>query len=227
MIPGIVASGHVTATFDPRTQVTALHGIWADDPDWTNPGDGGAVSSIRNFAGTPDPSQATSTAKPTFRATPTGFNGHAALEFDGGDSDLGAVTDVAQPWKIVAVVKRTGSGNRNAVGFLSAGARGLGHNSGGAWLLSAGTNLTGGTSDTTAAHVLRGTLNGASSQLWADGTSVASGDAGANALGDLVIGAPSASGWVGFVAFVGIYAGSTSDTDLAALCADLATYYGI
>lgn len=220
--------------WDPRTQVTALHVMWASDPDWTNPGDGNPVDSWRNHSGGGDPAN-TLTARPTFRASIAALNNRATIEFASASSQWlhVDVANIAQTWKVVIVGKAgtVGTGER-FVGFGAAAAACVGDTNANAWSFNTqGTLLTGGTSDTNA-HVFRATAAGASSQLWVDESSVASGNAGSSSVVWLSIGAGNNGGASptaflnGHVAFVGIYAGATSDASLSALCDDLQTYYG-
>ena len=66
-----VKSVAAAPSFNPLTSWTTdpVHGVWASDPLWTPPADGGAVSSWRNggSVGTPNFTQATGTKQPTYR----------------------------------------------------------------------------------------------------------------------------------------------------------------
>lgn len=229
----VIAKPAAASSFDPRTQVTALHAVWASDPSWSNPGDGNAVSSWRNHSDGGDPASSGSN-RPTYRASTSAFNNHPTVQFASASSQYldFDITNVTQSFKVV-IVGSTGSAGA-AERFLGIGgntARALGDGVTNVWTLNAGTQITGGTSDTNP-HVFRATLNGASSQLWVDESSVVASNAGANAAARFTIGAgsdntPAFANYLnGHVAFVGIYDGATSDASLSTLCDDLQTYYG-
>lgn len=219
----------VAASFNPLTQVTALQAGWADDPSWTNPGDGNAVSSWRNHSGGGDPAS-TGTNRPTFRASTAAFNNRATVEFVAASSqrlDFDTANAV-QPVKVIAV-GNVGGNTQRLMGLGAATGNGVGSGTG-TWTLTSVSGIGGGTSDTSP-HVFRGTLNGASSQLWVDESSVATGSISGNWL-RITLGAgsnntPTFGNFLnGHVAFWAIYAGATSDASLSTLCDDLQTYYG-
>lgn len=231
-ILGSIPTGAPPA-FDPRTQVTALHVMWADDPDWTDPGDGNAVTTWRNHSGGGDPAEAGGN-RPTFDAVNAAYNNRATIHFTRTSSQRLKVNlaDIAQPLKLL-VVGNTGSAGtaERFLGFGGLATHVLGDTAGNLWTLRAGSTLDGTASDLNP-HVVRATLNGASSGMWVDEASVLSGDAGANGIAWLSIGCDQVGGSGGTnhlngdVAFVGIYAGATSDAALSTLADDLATYYG-
>lgn len=224
------------AVFDPLTQVTPTHAMWAEDPSWSNPGNGNAASSWRN-AGTPgqDPANATGTQQPIYRSTVSQLGNKPALEFDGTDDRLTVdCTDVAQTFKVVVVGRLTSNPGtqRNLVGFGPAATTGISRGGSTFFSFSAGSNINSSVTADTAGHVFRANLAGASSQMWIDGSSVASGGAGVNSFTRIKVGC-SGSGTTDAnfapcqVAFYGIYSSATSDTDLATLAADLKSYYGL
>jgi hypothetical protein len=106
----------------------------------------------------------------------------------------------------------------------------------GRYVMNAGADRAGtvATPDT-AGHTWRLTFDTANtlSRFWVDGVSdVAAGTSGTNAYTRIKIGCGGSGGTNGNFAhcqigFVGYYAGSTSDTDLATLATDLETYYAI
>jgi hypothetical protein len=234
---GIFASGYNAPAggFNPLTQVTALHAMWAGDPSWSNPGDGNAVTSWRNESGGGDPAAA-GAARPIYRATVAGLGNKPAIEFDTAtQQDLYVdVADTAQVFKLVVVaLASTVSGNPMIVGNAQGAANGLRIiTTGTDWRLNWGNSVSGGTPDTNG-HVLRVTLDGVSSQLWVDEVSQFTGNAGTQSLTALLIGAgatatPVFSNWFdGYIAFVAYYAGATSDGDLTTLCNDLKSHYGL
>lgn len=219
--------------FNPLTQVTAVHAVWADDPSWSNPGDGNAVSSWRNQSGGGNPAAAGG-VRPTFDAVNPAYGGRATVHFTSASSQVlnFDIANVTQPYKLVVVGNHGAAGvGERVAGTGNALANGIGHGAGNVWTLQAGTSVTGSASDLNP-HVFRATVNGASSQLWVDEVSVASGSAGTNAMTMFTIGAgstntPAFSNYLnGDVAFYGVYAGATSDADLSTLVADLRVHHG-
>lgn len=217
------------AAFDPRTQVTALHVVWADDPDWADPGDGQPVDSWRNQSGGGDPAN-TLLLRPTFRASTAAFNNRATVQFDSTAAQylIFDITDQAQPFKMLIVAQAATAGNQGLIGRggnFTHGLRFVPAN----WSLNYGSGVNGGTNDGNP-HVIRATVNGASSQLWLDGSSVASGNAGTGGQSHFMLGAVNSMTPTfflsGHIAFAALYSGATSDTDLATLENDLQTYYG-
>lgn len=222
--------GRVASGFNPFGAgfPTWTHASWAGDPAWANPGDGGAVSSIRNNSGGGDPAQATVTAKPTYRASVAALGNRPALEFDGGDSLNFDVADINTPFYAIAVGALSGSGvARSLLGFSTTSGLRMGVTAGNLWIATAGTTLAGGTTDNNA-HVLEAILNGASSSLYLDGTQIASGGGGNSALTRFVLGAANGSNWLGYGAFWGIVAGQTTrDATIVSSARAIGARYGI
>lgn len=101
------------ATFDPLTDVSWTMGIWADDPDWTSPGDGNALvngTGIRDFMGSNHMSVVNNT--PLFRASVAALNNHGAIEFDGVNENIqnGTYNPPDQPYSIALVFVSDSSG---------------------------------------------------------------------------------------------------------------------
>lgn len=230
-LPAILNQQPSVSSFNPITQVSALHAAWAEDPSWTNPGDGNAVSSWRDGGSNGTDFTNTGSARPLFRSSTAALNSKPTIQFDGTDDYLrGSNPAQAQPYKIIVVWQYVSVTSGRIVG-TAGGAGGI-NTQGAAWRINAGVSLSGGTPNTSP-HVMRATFDGASSQFWLDGTSVMSGNAGTNQIvtPQLTLGAsgdatPSTFG-TGHMAFVGVYTGATSDVALAALAADLKTHYGI
>jgi hypothetical protein len=226
-------------TFDPRTQVTALHAMWADDPSWSTgkPADGGSVSQWRNHSGAGDPT-ATGTAQPTYRASVSAFNNHAAIEFDGSTDYLWVdVTNTGHPWKAIIVGKyTTAANNKRWIGWGNSATDGFGNNSTGSgqWVINNGSGAAASVTKDTVLHVFRMTVGSIAEgcELWQDGLSIMSGaNSGAGNFNQVRVGATGTTTGALFAAiqvgFYAVYDDLISDTDLATLCTDLETYYGI
>jgi hypothetical protein len=186
-----VKSVAAAPSFNPLTSWTTdpLHGVWASDPLWVPPADGGAVSSWRNGGSVGgDLVQATGSRQPTYDASNPTFNGAAVVVPDGTDDWLAVdFASVAQPLWIVAVATMPGTGR-----FLSdagpAGAAGrVGViNSAGNYAIFAPTYLAG-TAVSASPVLLVAAVNGGSSSITVNGTSVASGAAGPNSLSGITL----------------------------------------
>jgi len=74
--------------------------LWAEDPAWTNPGDGNPVSSWRNAGSIGSAGDATGSGatRPIYRAAYANLNNKPAVEFDGtGLRLITGTLDIAQP----------------------------------------------------------------------------------------------------------------------------------
>lgn len=225
--------------FSPLTSwATQPHSIfWADDPSWSNPGDGNAVSTWRNAGSNGTAAvQAVALLQPTFRAAGTGLNGHAGVQGDGTADTLAtaAFTSIPQPYSIVAV---------GSISSAAAAAKFLydsisGANEAAFYVATAGTKFScyaGVGFDTdvgvdTNVHMSRVYWNGASSAMAVDETSKA-GNAGASAITGITIGS-AAGGAAGFnagtIGLLILYPGQiTADASWAAFKVWCAAYYGL
>lgn len=239
---GSIAAGTVPSPegFNPFSTaqgfLTPVAGFWAEDPDWTNPGDGNPVSSVRNVGGGGDPS-ATGDDRPTFRAATSAYNNKPTIEF-GGSHKLEVVlsSGLSVPLMMV-IVGNTAGANSTAERLLgTAGGtagRGIGDTADNKWGINRnGTILTGGTCDSNP-HVFIGILSSTTSRgLWVDGVEVIplasdGSTTGASRFNIGVDGLGSSNFLTGHVAFVGFYdAGSRGERTMA-LEAALAEHYGI
>ncbi len=177
--------------------------------------------------------QTVTAAKATYRAAVAALNNQPALEFDGGDL-LSIATwgsgALSQPLTTFTVVQETDvsttrfihDGNVNVFRLFSRAVAPV------EYRLQAPSIVGGGTPDTNV-HIFTAVWNGASSEMWLDGTSLASGDVGANTLDGFVIGGNSGEtpSLVGFVARILIYSGDLSLADKNLIQTFLATRYGI
>lgn len=143
-----------------------------------------------------DQIQTTGSKQPTYDASNPAFNGAATVTFDGTDDVLVMdPTDIPQPyWLVCVAATGTPAALQRIVGVGPFTYRGLGVStvSGGRWALALAGEIIGGVSDTSP-HLLLGQGSGASSAVSADGTSVASGNAGAGGISLLALGAGAAS----------------------------------
>lgn len=148
----------------------------------------GAVATWPSGSSAASADQATGTKQPTQSAT-SGANSQPGVTFDGADDYLqAAFTTIAQPDTIIVIGRHHGDLFDSATAFFVESAQStnrqlVGISSLTAWSQYAGTLATGGTVDTSA-HAFTAYFNGASSVLEMDGSTIVSGNAGAQSLGN-------------------------------------------
>jgi hypothetical protein len=213
-------------TFDPNV-LTWVSLSWANDPDWTPPADGGAVSSWRDDSGNGyNLVNADGATQPVFDAVNANFNNRSSIYFDGtANRFLSATITQAQPFSIVCVGNITGgSGSRYVVNWASSN-RVIGSNGSSNWTAN---NLVGASVDSgDKTQILIG--NGASSILYINGV-VEDNTGGASFTVDKMrIGGSSGGGTLtGSVAFIGLYNGIiTDDPNWNTFKTAIDSYYGV
>lgn len=159
------------------TDVTGLVRRWRADT--IAQADASAVSSWAALVGGVALAQGTGADQPTYRTS--SINSLPGVRWDGvTDSLSGTITTVAQPVSFVVVVKHNGLGVDQEIINNSTELHIGTDNVARVWGGTA--DVTGGTADTNP-HVLIVNMNGASSVIYRDGTSVGSGNPGANGAG--------------------------------------------
>jgi hypothetical protein len=172
--------------------------------------------------------QSTTAAKPTYRASEATYNNQPAVYFDGGDLlqiasfSSGAIT---QPFTIFAVcdndlVSHYFDGGSVNLRFFKSTTQ---------YQLRAGAILgPGGTSDANP-HIFALKLNGVSTEVYEDGVSELSGDAGTNALDGVTLGArQTAASWMrGYFTRFLVYTGLLSTGNMNLIQNFLSARYGI
>ena len=199
---GRAATAAAAPSFNPLTGWTTdpVHGVWASDPLWTPPADGGAVSSWRNGGSVGgDLVQATGSKQPTYRASVAALNSKPTVQFDGADDAVSYnVTDIPQTYYLVLIASTsTPTSYDCAIGTSEVAGRGLhiGSPLGTSpdYRISFGTAVNGGTPTSDPALFVV-TAAGASSALAVNGTTVLSGNMGTGALSRLTLGGWSTDG---------------------------------
>ncbi len=229
---GAIATSAPAPSFDPLVDITWAAAYFAEDPDWTPPADGGAVSQWDDGSGNArHVSQGTGTARPTYRASVAALNGKPAVQWDGTSDVLSSstFTAVTQPWSWVIVADATGA---------AAVRRAVSNNGGTSWVrrdvttddltVNPGTSNVTAAGTLTGAHLLIGVGNGASSAAILDGTST-TGGSGTATWTIVHLGASSAATevWAGHIAFAGLYSGDiTGNAKYADLKTWVAAHYG-
>lgn len=212
--------------------------VWAGDSSWTNPGDGNPVDSMRNPSGGGDPA-ATSTNRPTYRASVATYNNQPGVQFVRANSQRLDVdiTDVAQPYSLVVVGNTSGTANgpERLVGIGNNTSRGMGDISSpsNSFAVNAATSLVGSTTNASP-HLFRFYANDTSSVLAIDGTTVASGAAGTNPMARFTLGVGSnatptfADYLEGYIVFAAVIAGDVaSNAEWVNFKSWVATTYGL
>jgi hypothetical protein len=115
------ATGVPPPPFDPINAVNWKHAYWAEDPDWTNPGDGQPVDSWRDAVGNEDAVQATEARQPIYEASAAGMGGRPALRFDSGPEQWldAAGVEVDQPDTLVAIWRHGRDGTEVVIDGVS------------------------------------------------------------------------------------------------------------
>jgi hypothetical protein len=223
-------------SFDPLNAIAWHSAFWAEDPDWSAPADGGAVSDWRNAGsvGTDyNAVQATASKQPTYRAATAAYNNRPTVQFDATDDFLrtAAWTATTQPLHLVVIANLGATTATRSIVDGRDAYRGLvtGFSSA-RWGMNWGTpvNEAVGTSTTNPSLIVQ-LANGASSTMDVNGTQVIATDAGVLDSIGLTLGANNigTGSFGGHLAFVGLYDGTLSAADLAALEAWATSHYGI
>ena len=104
------------SSFNPLTQITWVAAVWASDPLWANPADGGKAASWRTVgtAAGGDIANGTGANQPTYNASATSFAGKPALTFGGPSISLSQASDWASPvtfpYSIIWIGRRIAAG---------------------------------------------------------------------------------------------------------------------
>lgn len=228
---GVYAQG---GEFDPFGYLTAnlYAAYWPDDPAWTNPGNGGSITSARDGSGNgrnlvPGGGGATFTAN--------ALNGRAGYTFAGGTGRLRGSEagwgNLAQPFTVIAVtLGHTSNDTLWASDENTAGKQVLFRQQAlNNYQLFAGSSLVTANGLSTGARVTRAVVNGASSSFECYGLATASGAAGPGTLAGLRLGITYAatSPLQGSLGFVGVYSAAIDQATAADLVAALGSWYGI
>lgn len=215
------AAGVSAGEYDPLS-IGWTHGVWAEDPDWTNPGNGNTITSWRNFGTPANPFDQTYSSKPTFSTT--GLGGQPTSVAAGAASLLPtSFASSAQPNTFVLVAEA----NSSSADFVDGGGvrRHLVDLSSGKMRMFSGLVLSD-TTDLTlnTPHMVVAEFNTSSSRLLIDGSVVASGDAGSQ---EITQPALFLSGGTAKIAFFGFYDGVLGSSDQADLLAWAQDKYGV
>lgn len=159
----------------------------ANDPNWSRPADGAAVTTWRDGGalGSSATQGGAASLKPTMRYSTAAFAGLPTLQFDGGDYLVSSPAGAAQsqPITLVAIAQATSLGGAGAVSLIcdgiSAARMALGYYQTGSKIRAIASSALDLNGADTNPHLFYAVLNGASSQVWKDGTSLGTGTTGA------------------------------------------------
>lgn len=206
----------VSAAFDPRN-ISGLR-LWLDAADAASVTlNGSTVSAINDKSGNGrHATQATAISQPTFTAN--GLNSRSVLSFIGTQRMTGSLTGLSQPFAKFVVARANDTGaNKNVFSFTAT----VNNNSTSLYFspteapsIYSGSIISSAT-PVTSTVVLSAIFNGASSQLYANGSLVASGNPGSSTYtGDYNLGAFSGGfdPMQGIIAEVLVYDGTAAST---------------
>jgi hypothetical protein len=232
----------VGSTFSPIVDLSWENYWWAEDPAWTPPADGGAVSSwTGGGAKAGNMAQASPTLQPLYRASAaTRLNSKPSVEFDNSDDAM--VATVTAPtltgnklsYVCILDLISVPSNTRNVFGNGTAGTLyAVALANGPNWRIRfAGTARTGGTPAADTAYMARSLLDAAGTNadtLHVNETSTISGaNAGASAHSTGLVLGPDGAGASMRIAFAGVYSGDiTADAKWADFKTWVGTHYGL
>jgi hypothetical protein len=216
------------AAFTP-TDIASLAAWWDASDESTITDVYGSVSQWDDKSGNGrHASQGTASLQP-ITGTRT-INGLNVIDFTNGDRlTTGTFGPITQPLEIWAVVQFDSS----TVGYITEGLDSsnrftTGHFSN-LWVLNAGNFLDGTTTVATALHAIRALFDTTSSELWVDGASEITGNAGSNELDGLNIGGRyDNANWVdGRIAEILLFNDELSAGDVTDLETYLANKWGV
>lgn len=229
-VPAVAGGG---GGFDPLS-ITWAHAWWAEDPGWTNPGDGNAVSSWRNDGSQATAATSSGTNRPTFRSSYANLNSKPAVEFDGSNDylDTSGAADMSQPNHVYIVGYASSSSGTPTVfdnGTVGSKRHLLRVRSGSTLQMFAGASVTAGTAIGPASFQVAALFNTTSSAIRANGQSATGLSVGSHVLGDPRLGASESVGtpFAGALAFVGVKDSALTTQELNDLDAWAVSHYGV
>lgn len=107
------------ASTGPPTFTNTIAAYWASDPLWSNPGDGNAVATWRDYSGQGCDATAAGSVQPVYRAT-SSLNSQPVVEFDNTDDYMTATipsTSATNPHTMIQIF-RSGAAWTSALRFI-------------------------------------------------------------------------------------------------------------
>jgi hypothetical protein len=208
------------------------HAYWAEDPGWTNPGNGGNVTSWHD-AGTQNIPLTGSSPYPTYTAADANLGNKPSLTSSSVNVYMNAVgsTVIAQPGTVVGVFYNSGTGTE---GLFDSGSAGrwfwrFSDGSGKQQLYAGAGPVSYGTALGVGAYFAAITINAASSGSAINGGAFVPAGAtiGTNGYGDARVPGTSGFGMAGSIAFVAFKGnGGLTPTQVGYLQSWAHTHYG-
>lgn len=203
-----------TSLLNPLTAgPSAYTGVFAGDPQWTNPGNGNGASSWRSPAG--DLTNTGGAAAPIYTLVDSSLNNQPSLVFSSGSSQYFSVdiVNLTQTYYAVGIgyLNTVNSTARTLLGLGIATSSGIGVRSSNNWYSSGGTILDGALAADTLPHLFLTRFSGATGQIYIDNTLTASGAIGSTTSAWFSVGAGTsntgtlAAYWSGGIAFAALY----------------------
>lgn len=185
------------------------------------------VSQWDDQSGNGNSFSATGTSRPTWQATGGGY-AVPVLQFDGINDGLTSAITQAQPLTMLVVGHLTSQAAKMALG-AAAPAMYFGANSATNVALNVGGTQITGACDATQKSIFVATLNGGSSSVTANGSVVAAGAVGTDAVVSPAVGFVPATGfyWAGWIAEIAFFAAALSGADTSRLEDYASARYGI
>ena len=151
-LAGILQQQPDAVAFNPLDYGTPSYAFWAADPDWSNPGDGNAVTSWRND-GSASPTtigEIGSGTSVTYRSAASAMASKPALQITSGGKALevlrSAMSSVSQPSTLVTAIHVTSTTSGGHIVDSPNATRNLFQHNGTSWVVFAGgTPRTQGT----------------------------------------------------------------------------------
>lgn len=233
----VVARSQGAAAFTPLSLSPVL---WLDASQITGLSDGAAITTWTDASGNGNNiTQSTAAAKPTYKTAI--LNGKPVARFDGGDRLINASISVAQPITAFVVASVSASDSDAATFFDSYNNvqcimyRGAALDNPNKIVIRSGPTATWGVDADNNANILTGIWSGASSSLWKNGGTAATGSNGTNGLSGVSIGNirgnpnPLIANYslIGDIAEIIIYSGAMSDGNRQSVQSYLSAKYGI
>ena len=239
-LAGILQQQPDAVAFNPLDYGTPSYAFWAADPDWSNPGDGNAVTSWRND-GSASPTtigEIGSGTSVTYRSAASAMASKPALQITSGGKALevlrSAMSSVSQPSTLVTAIHVTSTTSGGHIVDSPNATRNLFQHNGTSWVVFAGgTPRTQGTAALNTTYVTAVVYNAASSVLRVNGSNVAlAGSPGTDARDGIRIFSNESEGGnattSGFVAYVGIFPSDiTGESWFSTFEGGLRTMYGV
>lgn len=201
--------------------------VWYEARKETAYADGGSVTTMTDWSGNARDADGTGHA-PTYK---TGIvNGLPVFRWTGTEYTIDTGWTFNQPNSIIAVCKydNADTAQHQVVASSNGAANNTVYTAGGNWNIYAGSALTDGADDANW-HVLSANFNGGSSQLFKDGTSVASGNANTQNMTGIVVGSNPVNTvfWDGDIAMILVRDTILSTADREAVEDAIGVAYGI